>query len=299
MPPDRPTSDEATPSPGEQAWKIIRTPYTGEEHARGVRKTKHGLRARSLDRRSLPSPHTTTGRPPTGERTPTQQGSPLVFPHRSPRLTTTTTSPPPPPHPTHTFPLQASPPAPRFPGARSSRPRPASPFRAPSSRHTARACGPWPATPSARGGRAGACWPWGAVHCSTTPNSQSEKKRGGGAAPPSTSKQAHAHNTPHPHARSLRPRPLYLYLPLPIPHSVDYRVDVPAATIRFYAARDIRAGEELTISYGRVWWDEEDDKAGGGVGRAPGAPAAPAHDHMDDEGGFLGAIGIGLGDGEG
>jgi hypothetical protein len=88
-------------------------------------------------------------------------------------------------------------------------------------------------------------------------------------------------------------------LPLPIPHSVDYRVDVPAATIRFYAARDIRAGEELTISYGRVWWDEEDDKAGGGVGRAPGAPAAPAHDHMDDEGGFLGAIGIGLGDGEG
>ena len=207
--------------------------------------------------------------------------------------------PPPPPHPTHTFPLQASPPAPRFPGARSSRPRPASPFRAPSSRRTARACGLWPATPSARGGRAGACWPWGAVHCSTTPNSQSEKKRGGGAAPPSTSKQAHAHNTPHPHARSLRPRPLYLYLPLPIPHSVDYRVDVPAATIRFYAARDIRAGEELTISYGRVWWDEEDDKAGGGVGRAPGAPAAPAHDHMDDEGGFLGAIGIGLGDGEG
>jgi len=118
MPPDRPTSDEATPSPGEQAWKIIRTPYTGEEHARGVRKTKHGLRARSLDRRSLPSPHTTTGRPPTGERTPTQQGSPLVFPHRSPRLTTTTTSPPP-PHTPHTL-----------SHCRPRRPRPASPGRA-------------------------------------------------------------------------------------------------------------------------------------------------------------------------
>ena len=69
--------------------------------------------------------------------------------------------------------------------------------------------------------------------------------------------------------------------------SVDYRVDFKNATIRFYAARDIAAGEELTISYGRVWWEE-----GKGEG-IPGAPGDPSHDHMDDEDAFLGAIGLG------
>jgi len=76
--------------------------------------------------------------------------------------------------------------------------------------------------------------------------------------------------------------------------NVDYRVDFKGATIRFYAARDVAEGEELTISYGRVWWDEE-GKGGGGV---PGAPGDPTHDHMDDEAAFLGAIGLG-GEGDG
>ncbi len=71
--------------------------------------------------------------------------------------------------------------------------------------------------------------------------------------------------------------------------NVDYRVDYKAAVVRFYAARDIEAGAELTISYGRVWWDEK----GEGNGGVPGAPHDPAHDHMDDGDAFLGAIGLG------
>lgn len=70
-------------------------------------------------------------------------------------------------------------------------------------------------------------------------------------------------------------------------------MDYPAATIRFYAARDIPEGEELTISYGRVWWDE---KAGERQPAMPGAPGDTSHDHLDDEDAFLGGIGIGLED---
>lgn len=63
--------------------------------------------------------------------------------------------------------------------------------------------------------------------------------------------------------------------------NVDYRLDVANARITFTAARDVEAGEELCISYGRVWWEEEESDG-----------IRPSHDHMDDEDAFLGAIGL-------
>ena len=68
--------------------------------------------------------------------------------------------------------------------------------------------------------------------------------------------------------------------------NVDFRVDAAAATIVFSAARDVNAGEELTISYGVPWWEEE------GEGEEEGGRVRPTHDHMDDEAAFLGAIGL-------
>ena len=65
--------------------------------------------------------------------------------------------------------------------------------------------------------------------------------------------------------------------------TLDYRVSVEGATVTFTAARDVEAGEELTISYGEVWWDE---------GEREGDRIQPSHDHMDDEGAFLGAIAL-------
>mmetsp|Transcript_2887 Transcript_2887/g.5932 ORF Transcript_2887/g.5932 Transcript_2887/m.5932 type:complete len:151 (+) Transcript_2887:3-455(+) len=41
------------------------------------------------------------------------------------------------------------------------------------------------------------------------------------------------------------------------PPNVDYRLDKDAMTIRYYAARDIEADEELCIYYGANLWFEE------------------------------------------
>ena len=66
----------------------------------------------------------------------------------------------------------------------------------------------------------------------------------------------------------------------------DWRLDAGAATITFTvsAAGGVAAGEELTISYGRPWWEE------GKQGEADAA--GPTHHHMDDEDAFLGAIAL-------
>lgn len=66
--------------------------------------------------------------------------------------------------------------------------------------------------------------------------------------------------------------------------SLDYRVSVEGATVTFTAARDVEAGEELTISYGKVWWEEGESGDNDRI--------QPSHDHMDDENAFLGAIGL-------
>lgn len=71
--------------------------------------------------------------------------------------------------------------------------------------------------------------------------------------------------------------------------NVDYRVRAADGAIAFVAARRVAAGEELCISYGRVWWEEEEE---GEEARG----WTPSHDHMDDEAAFLGAMALGGGD---
>ncbi|CAL8472052.1 g11594 [Coccomyxa elongata] len=65
--------------------------------------------------------------------------------------------------------------------------------------------------------------------------------------------------------------------------SLDYRIDREELIIRFYAARDIRQGEELTIFYGNVWFDDTGN---------PGNLSSETcmHDHMDHEDKFLAAL---------
>jgi len=70
--------------------------------------------------------------------------------------------------------------------------------------------------------------------------------------------------------------------------NVDYRLDGARARILFTAARDVEAGEELTISYGVPWW-EEGGEAEGGRGGGEGA----THAHMDDADAFLAAVRLG------
>lgn len=83
--------------------------------------------------------------------------------------------------------------------------------------------------------------------------------------------------------------------------------------ISFIAARDIEPGEELTISYGKPWWEESEseedeseheEKRDDGSGDKKGAKkphrrrrsTRPTHSHMDDEDAFLGAMTLGGGD---
>lgn len=73
--------------------------------------------------------------------------------------------------------------------------------------------------------------------------------------------------------------------------NVDYRVDGPRSRILFIAARDVEAGEELTISYGSPWWEKAGVEGGGT------ADAGPTHRHMDDADAFLAAVRLG-GDGD-
>lgn len=42
-----------------------------------------------------------------------------------------------------------------------------------------------------------------------------------------------------------------------LPANADWELDIPARTIRLLAARDIAAGEEITIDYGIALWFEE------------------------------------------
>ena len=53
--------------------------------------------------------------------------------------------------------------------------------------------------------------------------------------------------------------------------------------IRFTAARDIQAGEELTFYYGSNLWFQD-------VTADQGAAESTMHNHMDDESAFLSAL---------
>jgi len=62
--------------------------------------------------------------------------------------------------------------------------------------------------------------------------------------------------------------------------NLDYRIDAEALVVRFYAARPVLAGEELTIYYGcKLWF--VDGKA---------KPECCVHKHMDSQEAFLAAI---------
>ncbi|KAL3141986.1 hypothetical protein ABBQ32_004630 [Trebouxia sp. C0010 RCD-2024] len=70
--------------------------------------------------------------------------------------------------------------------------------------------------------------------------------------------------------------------------NLDYRVDHDKLIIRYFAAKSVPAGEELTIFYGDKLWFED-------TSSGPNAPlssavqdASTVHDHMDNEDAFLG-----------
>ena len=77
--------------------------------------------------------------------------------------------------------------------------------------------------------------------------------------------------------------------------NVDYRPDPRACLVRFYAARAVPAGDELTIFYGGSLWFDDAAACARGAGEA-----GPMHEHMDDADSFLGALRLGGGaDGDG
>ena len=74
--------------------------------------------------------------------------------------------------------------------------------------------------------------------------------------------------------------------------NLDYRVDPDQPIIRYFAAKTVRAGEELTIFYGDKLWFED-------TSSEPPAPllsgvqdASTLHDHMDDGDTFLGNMAL-------
>lgn len=67
--------------------------------------------------------------------------------------------------------------------------------------------------------------------------------------------------------------------------NLDYRIDVANQLIRYTAARDIKADEELTIFYGnKLWFTDMASKEGNLAGITD---TNMTHDHMDDEQAFL------------
>lgn len=63
--------------------------------------------------------------------------------------------------------------------------------------------------------------------------------------------------------------------------TLDYRVDYDNLIIRYFAARTVTPGEELSIYYGEnLWFEDTSSKSN----------ATMLHDHMDDENTFLGNL---------
>ncbi|CAL5220854.1 g2939 [Coccomyxa viridis] len=66
---------------------------------------------------------------------------------------------------------------------------------------------------------------------------------------------------------------------------LDYRVLRDQLVITYTAARDIQEGEELTITYGKIWFEDQSLKT-----RTD--EDDPVHHHMDDPDGFLAALAL-------
>lgn len=72
--------------------------------------------------------------------------------------------------------------------------------------------------------------------------------------------------------------------------SLDYRADYDSLIIRYFAARNVAPGEELTIYYGDKLWFE-DTSCGSNASPLHGVhEATTLHDHMDNENTFLGNL---------
>lgn len=67
--------------------------------------------------------------------------------------------------------------------------------------------------------------------------------------------------------------------------NLDYRIDDQNQLIRYIAACDIKAEEELTIFYGdNLWFTDSASRVGTSTGIQDDSMT---HDHMDDEQAFL------------
>ena len=65
--------------------------------------------------------------------------------------------------------------------------------------------------------------------------------------------------------------------------NLDYRIDAEALVVRYYAAKPVAAGQELTIFYGsKLWFADRTAHA-----RKEGETM---HEHMDSAETFLGAM---------
>ena len=72
--------------------------------------------------------------------------------------------------------------------------------------------------------------------------------------------------------------------------SLDYRVDYDSLIIRYFAARNVTLGEELTIYYGDKLWFEDNSSGPNMLPSNSVHDASTLHDHMDNESTFLGSM---------
>ena len=71
--------------------------------------------------------------------------------------------------------------------------------------------------------------------------------------------------------------------------NLDYRIDGNQSVIRYFAARNIMAEEELTIFYGDKLWFEDTSIVKEQISTTSGqSDINMTHEHMDDENTFLG-----------
>ncbi|KAA6426437.1 MAG: histone lysine methyltransferase Set7 [Trebouxia sp. A1-2] len=71
--------------------------------------------------------------------------------------------------------------------------------------------------------------------------------------------------------------------------NLDYRIDDNQPVIRYFAARNIMAEEELTIFYGDKLWFEDTSIVKEQIAMTSGlSDINMSHEHMDDENTFLG-----------
>ena len=72
--------------------------------------------------------------------------------------------------------------------------------------------------------------------------------------------------------------------------TLDYRVDYDSLIIRYFAARAVTSGEELSVYYGDKLWFEDTSSGSNALEPNGVHNATTLHDHMDDENMFLGNL---------